>query len=184
MAGFVIAYDVGLRRGTLDEDLANPPPRPQGRARTSARGPLAALHGALPQDCLGHARKDQHGLLAALIRPVFQADLAKPAPTAARPAPAPAGRAIEGPAPAAPPRPSTARGRRRRLPRGPYPMGYQELQDPRSGAARAYHRFCGMGRGTNSVIAFTRKRSCPDRRKGSCSQRVARAPVPASPVRS
>ncbi len=26
------------------------------------------------RDCLGHARKDQHGLLAALIRPVFQAD--------------------------------------------------------------------------------------------------------------
>jgi putative transposase len=26
------------------------------------------------RDCLGHARKDQHGLLAALIRPVFQAE--------------------------------------------------------------------------------------------------------------
>ncbi len=26
------------------------------------------------RDCLGHARKDQHGLLGALIRPVFQAD--------------------------------------------------------------------------------------------------------------
>jgi putative transposase len=26
------------------------------------------------RDCLGHARKDQHGLLAALIRPVFRAD--------------------------------------------------------------------------------------------------------------
>jgi len=26
-----------------------------------------------PRDCLGHARKDQHGLLAALIRPIFQA---------------------------------------------------------------------------------------------------------------
>ncbi len=26
------------------------------------------------RDCLGHARKDQHGLLAALIRPVFGAD--------------------------------------------------------------------------------------------------------------
>jgi putative transposase len=26
------------------------------------------------RDCLGHARKDQHGLLAALIRPIFQAD--------------------------------------------------------------------------------------------------------------
>src|SRR3954454_551950 len=25
-------------------------------------------------DCLGHARKDQHGLLAALIRPIFNAD--------------------------------------------------------------------------------------------------------------
>jgi putative transposase len=26
------------------------------------------------RDCLGHARRDQHGLLAALIRPIFQAD--------------------------------------------------------------------------------------------------------------
>jgi putative transposase len=26
------------------------------------------------RDCLGHARKDQHGLLAALIRPIFEAD--------------------------------------------------------------------------------------------------------------
>jgi transposase-like protein len=26
------------------------------------------------RDCLGHARKDQHGLLAALIRPIFNAD--------------------------------------------------------------------------------------------------------------
>jgi transposase-like protein len=26
------------------------------------------------RDCLGHARRDQHGLLAALIRPVFNAD--------------------------------------------------------------------------------------------------------------
>jgi putative transposase len=26
------------------------------------------------RDCLGHARKDQHGLLAALIRPIFQAE--------------------------------------------------------------------------------------------------------------
>lgn len=26
------------------------------------------------RDCLGHARKDQHGLLAALIRPLFNAD--------------------------------------------------------------------------------------------------------------
>jgi putative transposase len=31
------------------------------------------------RDCLGHARKDQHGLLAALIRPIFQADSAKQA---------------------------------------------------------------------------------------------------------
>ena len=28
------------------------------------------------RDCLGHARRDQHGLLAALIRPIFNADLA------------------------------------------------------------------------------------------------------------
>ena len=26
------------------------------------------------RDCLGHARKDRHGLLAALIRPIFRAD--------------------------------------------------------------------------------------------------------------
>ena len=26
------------------------------------------------RDCLGHARRDQHGLLAALIRPIFNAD--------------------------------------------------------------------------------------------------------------
>jgi putative transposase len=25
------------------------------------------------RDCLGHARKDQHGVLAALIRPIFNA---------------------------------------------------------------------------------------------------------------
>jgi putative transposase len=29
------------------------------------------------RDCLGHARKNQHGLLAALIRPIFQADSGK-----------------------------------------------------------------------------------------------------------
>jgi putative transposase len=40
---------------------------------------VAALYGALPQDCLGHARRDQHGLLAALIRPIFQADSAEQA---------------------------------------------------------------------------------------------------------
>jgi putative transposase len=28
------------------------------------------------RDCLGHARRDQHGLLAALIRPIFQAESA------------------------------------------------------------------------------------------------------------
>jgi transposase-like protein len=26
------------------------------------------------RDCLGHARRDQHGLLGALIRPIFNAD--------------------------------------------------------------------------------------------------------------
>ena len=31
------------------------------------------------RDCLGHARRDQHGLLAALIRPIFQADSAEQA---------------------------------------------------------------------------------------------------------
>ena len=35
------------------------------------------------RDCLGHARKDQHGLLAALIRPIFNAELAR---AGARPA--------------------------------------------------------------------------------------------------
>jgi putative transposase len=36
--------------------------------------PWQRLPVPLLQDCLGHARKDQHGLLAALIRPIFQAD--------------------------------------------------------------------------------------------------------------
>jgi putative transposase len=31
------------------------------------------------RDCLGHARRDQHGLLGALIRPIFQADSANQA---------------------------------------------------------------------------------------------------------
>src|SRR5215212_9136343 len=31
------------------------------------------------RDCLGHARKDQHGVLAALIRPIFNADCGKDA---------------------------------------------------------------------------------------------------------
>src|SRR5207244_6877827 len=31
------------------------------------------------RDCLGHARKDQHGLLAALIRPIFRASSAEEA---------------------------------------------------------------------------------------------------------
>src|SRR5512135_2356618 len=31
------------------------------------------------RDCLGHARKDQHGLLAALIRPIFRAELGEDA---------------------------------------------------------------------------------------------------------
>jgi putative transposase len=35
---------------------------------------LAALHGPLPPRLPRHARRDQHGLLAALIRPIFQAD--------------------------------------------------------------------------------------------------------------
>jgi putative transposase len=35
---------------------------------------LAALHGPFLRDCFGHARKDQHGLLGALIRPIFAAD--------------------------------------------------------------------------------------------------------------
>ncbi|MEA2497155.1 MAG: hypothetical protein QOJ29_5066, partial [Thermoleophilaceae bacterium] len=34
---------------------------------------MAALHGALPQGLLGPRRQDQHGLLGALIRPIFNA---------------------------------------------------------------------------------------------------------------
>src|SRR3954466_15447000 len=38
------------------------------------------------RDCLGHARKDQHGLLAALIRPIFNAETSrKPATGSLRP---------------------------------------------------------------------------------------------------
>ena len=36
------------------------------------------------RDCLGHARKDQHGLLAALIRPIFRAESRRGSPPAAR----------------------------------------------------------------------------------------------------
>jgi putative transposase len=32
------------------------------------------------RDCLGHDRRDQHGLLAALIRPIFKRRLARPGP--------------------------------------------------------------------------------------------------------
>jgi len=35
---------------------------------------VAALHGALLRDCLGHARRDQHGLLAALSARIFNAE--------------------------------------------------------------------------------------------------------------
>jgi putative transposase len=41
--------------------------------------PLAALHCALLEGLSRHARRDQHGLLAALIRPIFQADSARQA---------------------------------------------------------------------------------------------------------
>jgi len=40
---------------------------------------MAALHFHFLRDCLGHARQDQHGLLAALSRPIFQADSAEQA---------------------------------------------------------------------------------------------------------
>ena len=36
--------------------------------------PVAALHRALLRDMLGHARRDQHGALCALICPIFQGD--------------------------------------------------------------------------------------------------------------
>ena len=35
---------------------------------------VAALHSALPAGFRGHARRDQHGLLAAVIRPLFRAE--------------------------------------------------------------------------------------------------------------
>jgi putative transposase len=35
---------------------------------------LPALHVHFLRDCLGYARKDQRGRLAALIRPIFNAD--------------------------------------------------------------------------------------------------------------
>ena len=37
------------------------------------------------RDCLGHARNDQHGLLAALIRPIFNADYARRRPAIGSP---------------------------------------------------------------------------------------------------
>src|SRR5947207_6941973 len=39
-------------------------------------GPASPTESRTPslRDCLGHARRDQHGLLAALIRPIFQAE--------------------------------------------------------------------------------------------------------------
>ena len=79
----------GRDRGVLDRLPARPrrarpgrrpardhrrPRRAEGRDREGPGLRLAALHRALPRDCLGHARKDQHGLLAALIRPIFNAD--------------------------------------------------------------------------------------------------------------
>ncbi len=57
--------------------------------RSAARASLAGLKAAIAKvlgcawqrctvhflrDCLGHARREQHGLLAALIRPIFNAD--------------------------------------------------------------------------------------------------------------
>lgn len=41
----------------------------EGGDRPGAGLPLAALH--FLRDCLGHARRDEHGALAALIRPIF-----------------------------------------------------------------------------------------------------------------
>jgi putative transposase len=63
-------------------------PRPERRAARRLRRPRGAQGGDRPaaslpwqrrcvhfvRDCLGHARKDQHGLLAALIRPIFKAE--------------------------------------------------------------------------------------------------------------
>jgi putative transposase len=63
---------------------ARPGRRPAGHLRRPrpAKAAIAKVLGCSWQrctvhflrDCLGHARKDQHGLLAALIRPVFNAD--------------------------------------------------------------------------------------------------------------
>ena len=61
------------------------------------------------RDCLGHARKDQHGLLAALIRPIFNAEnLAAGARSALRSGRAPRRAAGQGR--------DAARGRRARHP--------------------------------------------------------------------
>ncbi len=60
----------------------------QGLKAAIAQGafvPVAALHRPLPRDCLGHARKDEHGVLAALIRPDLQRRLARAGKGATRP---------------------------------------------------------------------------------------------------
>ena len=55
------------------------PRRTEERDRQGLGCAVAALHCALPQgSAWSHARRDQHGLLAALIRPIFNARLARP----------------------------------------------------------------------------------------------------------
>jgi transposase-like protein len=70
-----------VKRGLLGVQLAI------SDAHTGLKAALAQVLGASWQrctahflrDCLGHARKDQHGLLAALIRPIFRASSDKEA---------------------------------------------------------------------------------------------------------
>ena len=65
-----------LRRGLVDVQLAI------SDAHAGLKAAIAKVLGCgwqrctvhFLRDCLGHARKDQHGLLAALIRPIFNAE--------------------------------------------------------------------------------------------------------------
>src|SRR4051795_12002115 len=62
-----------VKRGLVGVQLAisDAHARPQAAIAKVLGCALAALHRAFLRDCLGHARKDQHGLLGALIRPIF-----------------------------------------------------------------------------------------------------------------
>jgi putative transposase len=64
-----------VARGLVGMQLAisGRAPRAEGRDREGAGHALAALHRALPRDLRGHARKDQHDALGAVIRQLFTA---------------------------------------------------------------------------------------------------------------